>query len=211
MLRLILVGPQGAGKGSAAGDLCREFDITHVSTGDIFRYHIKNQTELGQRIKKIVDSGNLVPSSLTCEVMKDRISQDDCKNGFIFDGFPRNLEQATSMDKFTDIDFVVLLDVPKEISIERLSNRVQCRKCNKIFNIKTMPPKKEGICDDCGGELYSRDDDKPEAIKKRLEIYEEETKPILDHYKGKVLKIEAKGSITEVNKKIIDAIKSAKK
>jgi adenylate kinase len=211
MLRLILVGPQGAGKGSAAGDLCNEFNITHISTGDIFRYHIKNQTELGKRIKEIVDSGNLVPSSLTSEVMEDRIKQDDCKNGFIFDGFPRNTEQADAMAKFTEIDFVVLLDVPKDVSIERLSNRLQCRKCNKIFNIKTMPPKKEGVCDDCGGELYTRDDDKPEAIKKRLEIYEQETKPLLDFYKDKVLKIEAKGSISDVNKNIIEAIKNAKK
>lgn len=211
MLRLVLIGPQGAGKGSAADDLCSAFNIVHISTGDIFRYHIKNSTELGKKIKAIVDSGNLVPSELTCEVMRDRVEQDDCKNGFIFDGFPRNLEQAECMKTYTDIDFVVLLDVPNEVSVERLSNRRQCKKCNKIFNVKTKPSQKAGICDDCGGELYQRDDDTPEAILKRLEIYEKETKPLLDYYKGKVLSIKAEGSIEDVNKSIISAIKSAMK
>ncbi len=204
MLSLVLVGPQGAGKGSAAKDLENAYNITHISTGDIFRYHIKNQTELGKKIKAIVDSGDLVPSELTCEVMNDRIEKDDCNNGFILDGFPRNLEQAQCLDKFANIDYVVLLDVPRQVSIDRLSNRRQCKNCNAIYNVKTKPSKKEGVCDACGGELYQRDDDKPEAIKNRLEIYENETKPILEYYNGKVITIEAVGSITEVNKKIVD-------
>lgn len=211
MLRLILVGPQGAGKGSAADDLTNKFNIPHISTGDIFRYNIKNQTELGKKIQKIVDGGGLVPSELTCEVMKDRISQDDCKNGYILDGFPRNLEQAKSLDSYSEVDFVVLLDVPREVSIERLTSRLQCSKCKTIFNTKSKPPKKEGVCDKCGGELYRRDDDTSEAITKRLEIYEKETKPILDHYNGKVLVIKAIGDISEVNKSIINAIENAQK
>lgn len=211
MLKLVLIGPQGAGKGSAADDLCKAFNIVHISTGDIFRYHMKNQTELGKKIKAIVDSGNLVPSELTCEIMKDRLKNDDCKNGYILDGFPRNIEQAECLQTFSDIDFVILLDVPREISIERLTNRRICKKCNKIFNLKTNPPKKEGICDFCGGELYRRDDDEIFAIKNRLDIYETETKPILEFYKDKVLKIDAIGSIEEVNNRIINTIKKALK
>ncbi len=207
MLNLVLVGPQGAGKGSAAKDLENAFNIKHISTGDIFRYHIKNQTELGKRIKKIVDAGDLVPSELTCEVMQDRVSQEDCQNGFILDGFPRNLEQAKCLDKFADIDYVVLLEIPREISIERLSNRRQCKNCNAIYNVKTNPPKESGVCDVCGGELYQRDDDKPEAIENRLKIYEKETKPILDYYGDKVVKVDALGSISEVNQRIIKNVK----
>ncbi len=151
----------------------------------MFREIVKESTELGLKVKKYLDKGVLVPDKLTIELVKGRINKEDCKNGFIFDGFPRNLAQAAALDKIIKIDLVISLEVPENVIIARLSTRRICKKCGAIYNIKTLKPKKEGICDSCGGQLYQREDEKPEVIKKRLKVYLAQTQPLLKYYKNK--------------------------
>lgn len=186
-MRIIMLGPQGSGKGTYASRLSPLLGIPHVSTGDIFRENIKNRTELGKKVEEILNSGKLVPDEITLEIIKERLDKPDCENGFILDGFPRTVKQATDLEKITSIDRVVYLDVPEWLLLKRLSSRVVCNKCGKIYNLLSVKPKKEGICDACGGELIRRKDETPEAIKIRLKEYEEKTKPIADYYKEKGL------------------------
>ena len=184
-MNFIFLGPPGAGKGSLAVKVAEDYKIPHISTGDIFRANIKNQTELGVKVKAIIDAGSLVPDDLTCELVKDRIGQGDCKNGFILDGFPRTIPQAEMFASICPDVAVVNFQAADELVIKRLSTRRVCRNCGANYNIVNLPPKKEGVCDKCGGEIYQRDDDKQESILHRMEVYREQTEPLIKFYSDK--------------------------
>jgi len=186
-MNLIIFGPPGSGKGTYASMLEERLSIVKISTGDMTRETIKSRSVLGKKMKKYYDRGELVPDDLIIEMLKKRINKTDCKEkGFILDGFPRTMEQVKALGKITKIDGVINLDVPEWVIVERLSNRRTCKKCGAIFNAKYYKPKVEGVCDKCGSELYQRDDDKPEVIKERIKVYEKETQPTLQYYKGNV-------------------------
>ena len=187
MNNFIFLGPPGAGKGSLAVKVAADYNIPHISTGDIFRANIKNQTELGKKVDAIIKSGGLVSDEITCELVKDRLSQDDAKNGFILDGFPRTIPQAEALAKIIGVDAVVNFDIADEGVVERLSGRRVCKGCGQSYHVKFLPTKVEGKCDACGEELYTRDDDKIEAIQHRLEVYRSQTAPLIDFYKEKSL------------------------
>jgi adenylate kinase len=186
-MRIVMLGAPGTGKGTYASRLNAILGAPHISTGDMVRDEIKAQTELGKKIKQYSDRGELVPDEIIIQLLADRLKKPDCKKGFILDGFPRTINQAESLDRISKIDVVVNLNVPDEIVITRLSNRVTCKKCGAIYNLLTLKPKKEGVCDNCGGELYQRYDDKPKVIQERLNIYREKTEPLIDYYEKKSL------------------------
>ncbi len=195
MNNFIFLGPPGAGKGSLAVKVAADYKIPHISTGDIFRANIKNQTPLGIKVKAIIDSGSLVSDDLTCELVKDRLAQDDCKNGYILDGFPRTIPQAEMFAKICPDVKVVNFEIQDEIVIRRLSTRRVCKGCGANYNVLTLPPKVEGVCDKCGAELYQRDDDKQESILHRMDVYREQTEPLINFYKEK-------GTITDLDASI---------
>ena len=195
MNNFVFLGPPGAGKGSLAVKVTEDYKIPHISTGDIFRANIKAQTPLGVKVKAIIDSGSLVSDELTFELVKDRLAQDDCKNGYILDGFPRTIPQAEMLDGLVADLKVVNFQISDDIVIGRLSTRRVCKACGANYNIKTLPPKVEGICDKCGGELYQRDDDKQESILHRMDVYREQTEPLINYYKNK-------GKITDLDASI---------
>ncbi|RLE63427.1 MAG: adenylate kinase [Thermoprotei archaeon] len=184
-MKMVFIGPPGIGKGSYATELSKILKIPHISTGDIFREEIKKESELGKQVKKYVEKGLLVPDEIVIKVVENRLKKEDCRNGFILDGFPRTLNQAKALDRITDIDLVLNFTAPVETIIGRISGRRICRKCGAIYHVKFMPPRVPGKCDKCGGELYQREDDKPEVVVKRLKEYEETFKPIIDYYKEK--------------------------
>ena len=189
-MKIIMLGAPGAGKGTQAKQIAAKYSIPHISTGDIFRANIKNGTELGKKAKEYMDQGLLVPDELTCDLVMDRIAQDDAKNGFVLDGFPRTIPQAEALDAaLTKIgqtmDYAIDVDVPDENIINRMSGRRACLNCGATYHIVSIPPKKEGICDSCGNELVLRDDDKPETVKKRLDVYHDQTQPLIDYYNSK--------------------------
>lgn len=189
---VILFGPPGAGKGTHAKRLSAILGIPHISTGDIFREEMEKNSELGVRVKSYIEKGELVPDDVVNEIVKKRLAQDDCKCGFILDGYPRTLPQAEALEKILEelslpLKKVINLEVSEEEIIRRLSGRRICRNCGAIFHIINMPPKKEGVCDYCGGELYQREDDIPEAIRHRLVVYHKQTEPLLQFYKDKGL------------------------
>ena len=192
MNNFIFLGPPGAGKGSLAVKVAADYNIPHISTGDIFRANIKNQTELGKKVDAIIKSGGLVSDEITCELVKDRLSQDDAKNGFILDGFPRTIPQAEMFTAICPDVKVVNFEIADEIVIKRLSTRRVCKACGANFNILTLPPKVEGVCDKCEGELFQRDDDKQESILHRMDGYREQTEPLINFYKEK-------GDITDLD------------
>ncbi len=188
-MKIIMLGAPGAGKGTQAKQIAGKYSIPHISTGDIFRANIKNGTELGKKAKEYMDKGLLVPDELTCDLVVDRIGQDDCKNGFVLDGFPRTIPQAEALDKALDglgekMDFAIDVDVPDESIVKRMSGRRACLDCGATYHIVSIPPKQEGICDACGSKLVLRDDDKPETVQKRLDVYHEQTQPLIDYYKN---------------------------
>ena len=193
MNNFVFLGPPGAGKGSLAVKVAEDYKIPHISTGDIFRANIKAQTPLGVKVKAIIDSGSLVSDELTFELVKDRLAQDDCKNGYILDGFPRTIPQAEMLEKLVADVKVVNFEIKDEIVIRRLSTRRVCKACGANFNVLTLPPKVEGVCDKCGGELYQRDDDKQESILHRMDVYREQTEPLINFYKekGKITDLDA--------------------
>ena len=189
-MKIIMLGAPGAGKGTQAKMIAEKYGIPHVSTGDIFRANIKNGTELGMEAKKYMDQGQLVPDELTVKILLDRVAQDDCKNGYVLDGFPRTIPQAEVLDKaLTElgdaIDFAIDVNVPDENIVKRMSGRRACLSCGTTYHIEHIPPKKEGICDACGSELVLRDDDKPETVKNRLDVYHKQTQPLIDFYEAK--------------------------
>jgi adenylate kinase len=191
-MRVILLGPPGAGKGTQAAAVKDGFRIPHISTGDMLREHVKEGTELGRKAKEYMDGGKLVPDDLIIAMMEDRLSKEDCAGGFLLDGFPRTLPQAEALDRLLSkmgikLDGVVLLDVSDDVVVERLSGRRVCRSCGAIYHVSFHPSSKGDLCEACGGELYQRDDDREEVIRRRLKVYHEQTAPLESYYEGKGL------------------------
>lgn len=189
-MKIIMLGAPGAGKGTQAKMIADKYHVPHISTGDIFRVNIKNGTELGMEAKKYMDQGLLVPDELTVKILLDRVAQEDCKNGYVLDGFPRTIPQAQVLDGALSelgdqIDFAVNVDVPDENIIRRMGGRRACLSCGATYHTEFIPPKEEGVCDVCGKELVLRDDDKPETVKNRLEVYHKQTQPLIDFYQEK--------------------------
>ncbi|MCR5635509.1 MAG: adenylate kinase [Lachnospiraceae bacterium] len=186
-MKIIMLGAPGAGKGTQAKMIAEKYSLPHISTGDIFRANIKNGTELGMEAKSYMDKGQLVPDELTVKILLDRVAKDDCKNGYVLDGFPRTIPQAKVLEDALNktgekIDFAINVDVPDENIIKRMSGRRACVNCGATYHIVNVPPKKEGICDKCGSELILRDDDKEETVKNRLTVYHDQTQPLIDFY-----------------------------
>jgi len=213
-MRLILVGPPGAGKGTQAVHLAAHFKIPHISTGDIFRANLKNGTELGKQAQSYMDRGELVPDSVTNEMVRARLGNSDVANGFLLDGFPRNTNQAKVLDGIlTDrnmpLDAVIELSIEKAEIIKRLSGRRTCRNCSATFHIDFEKPKQPGICNKCNGALYQREDDKEEVIARRLEIYAEQTEPIIAYYQksGILKKVSAVGEVSQITQKVIASLR----
>lgn len=186
-MKLVFLGPPGSGKGTYASRMEKKFGWPQISTGDLCRKAVKNKTNYAEEISRYMQEGKLVPLEIVIKLLKQRISREDCKEGFILDGFPRSLEQARELENITDIDIVVNLLVPEQVVIDRLSTRRVCRNCGEIYNIKSVKPKVDGKCDKCGGELYQRKDDMPEVIQKRLVVYQEQTAPLIKYYKEKTI------------------------
>ena len=212
-MRLILLGAPGAGKGTQAEMLTKLYDIPCISTGNIFREHISNNTELGQKAKAYMDEGKLVPDSLVIELVKSRITQDDCKNGMIFDGFPRTIPQAEALDVMLKelnipIDYVVNVDVPDEMIVDRMAGRTVCPSCGASYHKINKPEAVAGKCDLCGADLIQREDDKAETVMKRLNVYHDQTEPLIAYYKeqGKVLDINGVGAVEEVRDRVKQAL-----
>ena len=209
-MKIIMLGAPGAGKGTQAKQIADKYSIPHISTGDIFRANIKNGTELGKKAKQYMDQGALGPDELTCDLVMDRIQQDDCKNGFVLDGFPRTIPQAEALDaalgKINEkMDYAIDVDVPDENIVNRMSGRRACLNCGATYHLISIPPKVEGICDRCGSEIVLREDDKPETVQKRLKVYHEQTQPLIDYYKNQgILKsVDGTQPMDEVFKAIV--------
>ncbi|MEU7373139.1 adenylate kinase [Streptomyces albidoflavus] len=213
-MRIVLVGPPGAGKGTQAAFLAKNLSIPHISTGDLFRANISQGTELGKQAKSYMDAGNLVPDEVTIGMAEDRMAQPDAANGFLLDGFPRNVSQAKALDESLKaqgvaLDAVLDLEVPEDEVVKRIAGRRICRNdSSHVFHVEYSRPKTEGVCDVCGGELYQRPDDKEETVRKRLEVYHNETEPIIDHYKAQdlVVTISALGKVDEVTARAMAAL-----
>ena len=195
-MNIVLLGPPGIGKGTAASKLSKKLGIPTISTGDMLRENVAQKTKLGLEAKSYMDKGLLVPDEVVIEMMKERLQKEDCKNGFILDGFPRTINQAEKISEEIKINRVVNIQANDQIIIDRLSQRRVCKKCGFIYHLVYIKPKKDGICDKCGGNLYMREDDKVEAIKERLKVYRNQTKPLINYYKGKGILADADGSGT---------------
>lgn len=212
-VRLILLGPPGAGKGTQAVSISEKYKIPHISTGDIFRYNIKMQTELGKKAKGYMDQGLLVPDEVVVEIVEDRLKDQDCKAGFLLDGFPRTVNQAEALEKVlsnmnTGLDRVINIEMEKEILVQRAVGRRICKSCGATYHVEFNPPAKPGVCDKCSGELYQRDDDNEKTVGKRIEVYLEETQPLIEFYqeKNKLVTIDGNKEIAIVFDTIIDAL-----
>lgn len=215
MLNAILLGPPGAGKGTQAVKLVEKYNIPQISTGDIFRANIKGETELGKKAQEYMNAGQLVPDELVVDLVTDRLAQDDCKNGFLLDGFPRTIAQAEALDKYLEeknekIDIVINFRVGKETLMERLTGRRVCKDCGASYHLKNIPPKQEGICDVCGGVLYQRADDNPETVENRINVYEEQTAPLIGYYtdKGNLANFDGEQPHDTVFEQIVEAIEA---
>ena len=198
-MKIIMLGAPGAGKGTQAKKIAAQYSIPHISTGDIFRANIKNNTELGQKAKTYMDKGELVPDSLVVDLIMDRFKEADCANGYVLDGFPRTIPQAEALDNALKangekVDFAINVEVPDENIINRMSGRRACVGCGATYHIKYNPTKVEGVCDACGEKLILRDDDKPETVKNRLSVYHEQTQPLIEYYTGKGVLKEVDGT-----------------
>ncbi|MET7356142.1 adenylate kinase [Streptomyces mirabilis] len=214
-MRIVLVGPPGAGKGTQAVRLAEKLRVPHISTGDLFRANISQQTELGKLAKSYMDAGNLVPDEVTIAMVKDRIEQPDAEGGFLLDGFPRNVQQAEALDQLLEtegikLDAVLVLEVPEDEVVKRIAGRRICRNdSSHVFHVTYSPPKKEGVCDVCGGELYQREDDSEETVRTRLEVYHTQTEPIIAYYKaqGLVVTISSLGPVDKITQRALKALK----
>ncbi|MFE4824912.1 adenylate kinase [Streptomyces sp. NPDC056704] len=214
-MRIVLVGPPGAGKGTQAVRLAEKLRVPHISTGDLFRANISQQTELGKLAKSYMDAGNLVPDEVTIAMVKDRIEQPDAEGGFLLDGFPRNVQQAEALDQLLEtkgikLDAVLVLKVPEDEVVKRIAGRRICRNdSSHVFHVTYNPPKKEGVCDVCGGELYQREDDSEETVRTRLEVYHTQTEPIIAYYKaqGLVVTISSLGPVDKITQRALKALK----
>jgi adenylate kinase len=212
-VRLVLVGPPGAGKGTQAHFIASHLSIPRISTGDIFRYNVTNHTKLGAQAKEFMDRGDLVPDEVTVAMVRDRLGEDDAKEGFLLDGFPRNVPQAETLKKMlaeTDIKLTVVLEleVDEDEVVRRLSGRRTCRRCERVWHVLYDPPSREGSCDDCGGELFQRDDDKEEVIRHRIEVYKSQTEPLVAFYadEGILAVIDAAGPVEEITSRALGAL-----
>lgn len=209
-----MLGAPGAGKGTQAKMIAEKFGVPHISTGDIFRANIKEGTELGMEAKKYMDQGLLVPDELTVKILLDRVAREDCADGYVLDGFPRTIPQAEVLDAALEklnekIDYAVNVDVPDENIVKRMSGRRACLKCGATFHVEHIPPKQEGICDSCGGELVLRDDDRQETVQNRLKVYHDQTQPLIDYYgkKGVLKSVDGTVEMQKVFQAISDIIK----
>lgn len=212
-MRIVLLGPPGAGKGTQAVRLVEKYNIPHISTGDIFRKNLKEKTKLGLKAKEYMDKGLLVPDELVVDIVKSRLMEDDCQKGFLLDGFPRTVEQADALEAELSklglkLDGVINIEVKDEILIDRLTGRLVCRKCGATYHSKYNKPKQEDVCDVCGGELYTRDDDKVETVKNRLDVYKNQTQPLIDYYtkKGMLKTINGEADTDTVFAKICEVL-----
>lgn len=211
---VILMGPPGAGKGTHAGPLSEHLNLPHISTGDLFRENIRNQTPLGQKAKGFIDQGQLVPDELVLDMLFDRVSKEDCKSGYILDGFPRTLPQAKALDQCLKSNRVVALNfnLSDAVIVERVAGRIACKQCGRPYHKTYDPPKQELLCDACGGALYQRDDDKEEIVRKRLEVYRTQTQPLIEYYakqKNVLHEIQAQGSKEQVYHEVLEAFPDA--
>ena len=213
---VILFGAPGAGKGTQAAILAEKTGLVHITTGELFREAIRQETELGKQAKPYYDGGQLVPDRLTIAMLLERLSQGDCARGAILDGFPRTLDQATALDEALAqegraIDKVIYIQVPEDDLLGRLSGRWNCRQCSSVYHERFQPPRQAGRCDQCGGELYQRDDDKPETVRRRLEVYLQQTAPLIDYYqaKGKLVEIDGGKLVDEVAKGLLAAVEGS--
>jgi len=215
-VRVVLVGPPGAGKGTQAEFIADRFSIPKISTGDIFRANVAGGTKLGVLAKKYMDAGDLVPDEVTVAMVRDRLGEPDAAGGFLLDGFPRNVAQAYELDSAlgdlgSSLDVVLELQVDNEEVVRRLSGRRTCRKCGHIWHVEYDPTKAEGVCDRCGGELYQRDDDQAETVRHRLDVYAEQTSPLIDFYgkRGQLVVVDAIGAVEDVTERAITALTAA--
>ncbi len=213
-MRVVLVGPPGAGKGTQAQFIASNLAIPKISTGDIFRYNVSAGTELGQQAKAFMDRGDLVPDEVTIAMVSDRLLEDDAQAGFLLDGFPRNVPQAETLRKLlaewdARLDIVLELVVDDDEVVRRLSGRRTCRRCGRIWHILFEPPTRPGLCDDCGGELFQRDDDREETIRHRLDVYQKQTQPLISFYadEGILLGIDAIGPVEEITERAMSALR----
>ena len=209
MKRVVLLGPPGVGKGTQAGLISKKYELTHISTGDIFRANLKQGTPLGLKAKEYMDKGLLVPDELVCDLVKDRVQQGDCKNGYLLDGFPRTVYQAENFDKYLkdkgeELSVVLNIQAPFEDLFNRAAGRRVCKQCGKTYNVISLPPKTEGICDECGGQLIHRTDDQPDTVRNRLKVYEDQTSPLVEYYteSGKIANVDGNRPIPEVFEEI---------
>ncbi len=212
-MRLVLVGPPGAGKGTQAEFIAANFAIPKISTGDIFRANVSGGTDLGRLAKKYMDAGDLVPDEVTNAMVRDRLAQPDARDGFLLDGFPRNVAQAGELDGIlaalgSGLSVVLDLEVEHDEVVRRLSGRRTCKKCGHVWHIEFDPPAQPDLCDKCGGDLYHRDDDYPETVRHRLEVYELQTEPLIEFYgkRGQVVSIDALGTVEDVTERAINAL-----
>ena len=212
-MKLLLIGPPGVGKGTQANFIIEKYNIPQISTGDMLRENIRNQTSLGCEAKTYMDSGRLVPDKVILNMINDRLKKNDCNNGYILDGFPRTIPQAECLESLLDklkqkLDFIIVMKIHDSLIIKRLSNRRSCKDCNKVYNLIFDPPTISNKCDDCSGILYMRDDDNPETIQNRLDVYHEQTEPVIDFYHNKKMtnEINADGSIMEIKNNILNSL-----
>ncbi|MDD6133522.1 MAG: adenylate kinase [Selenomonadaceae bacterium] len=213
-MHILLMGPPGAGKGTQAAELVKEFNIPHISTGDMFRAAMKEGTEMGKLAKSYIDAGNLVPDSVTVGIVRDRLAQDDCKKGFILDGFPRTVEQADALDGIMkdlglSLKRVLNISVPAADLVERAVGRRICKKCGATYHVKFNPSQKDGVCDECGGDLFQRADDTAETMTNRLSVYEASTKPLIEYYQkaGIYTEVDGRQAIDKVTKDLVETLK----
>jgi adenylate kinase len=207
-MKLIFLGPPGAGKGTLAARAVDILKVPHISTGVIFRSAIAAQSPLGLKVKAIIDAGKLVDDGTTIELVKERLAQADARGGYILDGFPRTIPQAEALAVFSAVDRVINFDIPDEMVLERLGGRRVCRKCGVNYHVVFNRPKKEAICDICGGEVYTRDDDRAEAVQKRLEVYREQTAPLIGYYRdrGCLIDVDARPAVDQVVENFMGAV-----
>ncbi len=208
-MKLVLLGPPGAGKGTQATGIAEKYNITHISTGDIFRYNIKNETELGKEVKGYLEQGALVPDELTVRIVWDRLDQKDCENGFLLDGFPRTIPQAEALEeglkkRGTQLDRVINIEVDSDVLLHRLSGRRVCKECGQPYHVQNFPAKVEGVCDVCGGEVIQRPDDNEETVTHRISVYEQQTAPLIAFYRerGLLLTVNGEDPIPQVQETI---------
>ncbi|SHH49882.1 Adenylate kinase [Thermosipho atlanticus DSM 15807] len=213
-MNMVFLGPPGAGKGTYAKELVRILEIPHISTGDMFREAVASGSELGKKVEEILKKGDLVPDDLTISIVKERLSHEDCKKGFILDGFPRTVDQAKALDEILtslgrELGYAVYFEVSEDIVVKRITNRRICKKCGKIYNLITLPPKIDGKCDICGGELYQREDDREEVVRNRYKVYMNNTYPVIEYYQkqNKLFTIDGASGVDSVIKEVLNIIR----